>query len=1167
MKHIIRQRKDSVEIILLVLVSIFCNGGKTIAQDWDDFTHTPIVPKYEKFELSLRADQQSIRQKIITINDAPNNPEKLNPFNPDYRNENGISLEAVFSSPSGIRHKVFGFYTEDWKHNSTYFYYEFDPEGEEEQYHWRIRFSPNETGAWTYTYTFFYANQKGYEQYSSSGDFTCIESSNHGFLKVGQNKAYLQFDDGTSFFGIGENLSSASFWAQMETNHNIEGRINRYRIHRENLIEMAANKGNYARVWTSMIDYAVDFRSPEQYLDAQIRCFEIENFVEEAERHGVYLQFVVQNSWGFGEGERVPEANWEMNPYNDPNILDNQADGVYSFFKTDYVKKLWIRKLRYYLARWGYSKNIACWELWNEPENLFKYAYNAARTDSITRGQLAAWLVDAAKSTIEMFEMETGDLTTNYNHQANFHPIMGGMNNDPFELFMGSTSLDVIHLLSMHSYGSDRTGNHYFWNKFNQFQNPSTMPEKRAKRPMNWGEIYSKNAEINECTHTEFHRKLWATAMAGGFTTGLSWFYYNNNEYGRIVEYADIEKFFRNENMQDYGLTIPSRYPDAHWYTYYQDNKNTYPYMHSLYMVSNNKKRGMGWAENPTHYWYNFPDIVACCDSATSVNNTDLKLPSDDDGNKSPIYENLDKTIILKGLNPDKWYKVEWYRTQDLKYIASSSYQANSSGEITLEAPESGAGDFDQNDPYYPDYAYKFYEIECDNSYPLLHNGWERVCASVNHKISAYSSLFVGDFDGNGVDDILGFDDLDQAALFEYQNRTINNLYMSNNGDVANWDSLSAYKENMWIGDFDGDNSDEILASKSSEHKMALFKLDVTTKNFHLLNQSKADNTWDGMELFDAFLIGDFDGTGTDKVLVSSAQNHCVALYRFDTIGLGFIKDYNNVCNAASWDSIASFTDYWWTGNFDRSNDPITGKKDELVAFSFHIGVQKIFRFDNNAFREIASMPLLQTEETQLHNFVSYEPWSGNYDGDLTVLDMNGDGIDELMAGNRAINSFTEFYTKKDTRDLTFTSGSFRNETQIADMPAIKINIGNIQKFNDGEQDMLLIKIPCGNDQYVGLYQKANSDEYQQYQPPNFTNGKNTTSIYPNPTSGMIEIESEEEIFKYEVFNSNGQKIKTGDMNKQYYLRITLTNASNGIYLLKLWTVNTCKRYKIVIVE
>lgn len=75
--------------------------------------------------------------------------------------------------------------------------------------------------------------------------------------------------------------------------------------------------------------------------------------------HGIFKSFI--DVW-------ASNAEWRTNPYNAANggPCENQVD----FFTSAEAKRLYKNKLRYIVARWGYSTNIACWEFFNEIDNV-----------------------------------------------------------------------------------------------------------------------------------------------------------------------------------------------------------------------------------------------------------------------------------------------------------------------------------------------------------------------------------------------------------------------------------------------------------------------------------------------------------------------------------------------------------------------------------------------------------------------------------------------------------------------------------------------------------------------------------------------------------------------------------------------------------------------------
>ena len=74
----------------------------------------------------------------------------------------------------------------------------------------------------------------------------------------------------------------------------------------------------------------------------------------------------------------------------------------------------------------------------------------------------------------------------------------------------------------------------------------------------------------------------------------------------------------------------------------------------------------------------------------------------------------------------------------------------------------------------------------------------------------------------------------------------------------------------------------------------------------------------------------------------------------------------------------------------------------------------------------------------------------------------------------------------------------------------------------------------------------------------NFTN---EMSIYPNPATDVININTNESIQRVEIFNMQGQLVKTevGETNN-----ISVKELSNGMYMMKLTTVNGASIHKII---
>ena len=101
----------------------------------------------------------------------------VNPFDPDE-----IDVQATFTSPSGKRWTIPGFY-----------YYSFGSM-------WKVRFAPDELGVWKYSVS---VRDKTGSNISEEKSFKAVRSKYKGPIRIAANHRYLEYDDGTPYFGVG----------------------------------------------------------------------------------------------------------------------------------------------------------------------------------------------------------------------------------------------------------------------------------------------------------------------------------------------------------------------------------------------------------------------------------------------------------------------------------------------------------------------------------------------------------------------------------------------------------------------------------------------------------------------------------------------------------------------------------------------------------------------------------------------------------------------------------------------------------------------------------------------------------------------------------------------------------------------------------------------------
>ncbi|MDQ2732118.1 MAG: cellulase family glycosylhydrolase, partial [Armatimonadota bacterium] len=236
---------------------------------------------------------------------------------------------------------------------------------------WRMRMTPDKPGRYT-VQSITLNGQPLPPTDLQNREWTVDSAPEPGFVRIRRGR--FAFDDGTSYFPLG---------------HNQAWRSNNLPDIPELFGKMHAAGENWSRVWMNAwdgknLDWPVG-RPPlklgEIDLNAARRW---DRIVDAAAKNGIYFQMTLQHH---GQYSTTTNPNWNDNPYNTKNggFLQDPAD----FFTNEQARALTRRKLRYILARWGYSPNIMAFELFNEVQY----------TDAAHKGRwndVAAWHAEMA---------------------------------------------------------------------------------------------------------------------------------------------------------------------------------------------------------------------------------------------------------------------------------------------------------------------------------------------------------------------------------------------------------------------------------------------------------------------------------------------------------------------------------------------------------------------------------------------------------------------------------------------------------------------------------------------------------------------------------------------------------------------------------------------------
>ncbi|HPP74921.1 MAG TPA: DUF5060 domain-containing protein [Armatimonadota bacterium] len=306
-----------------------------------------VVPRYEKLELTF--DLKGTYR---------------NAFDPAE-----IDVNGIFVGPDNKTITVPAFlyrnYTRELRGNREYL----TPKGSTE---WKIRFAPTQIGK--YSVTVSARDRTGKTVRSDKYIFECEESNNPGFVRKSRvDHRYFAFDNGKSYVPVGINVA----WATSRGTYDYD----------DWFTQLGKAGCNYARVW---ITPGIITLASEKLGEPQDRygigkfdlasSWKLDYVVDLASRNGLYLMICTDS---FNTLRMKKDGNhpfWEETPYNKTN--NGPLEKPEDFWTNEAARSLYKNKLRYLVARYGWSTNVMCWEFWNEVDCVSPQVYNV---DLITK--------------------------------------------------------------------------------------------------------------------------------------------------------------------------------------------------------------------------------------------------------------------------------------------------------------------------------------------------------------------------------------------------------------------------------------------------------------------------------------------------------------------------------------------------------------------------------------------------------------------------------------------------------------------------------------------------------------------------------------------------------------------------------------------------------------
>lgn len=239
-----------------------------------------------------------------------------NPYDPDE-----IDLFAELVSPSGIAWRINGFY---------------------DGLNWLLRFSPDESGAWSYQLK---VKDRTGEYHGEKTEFHVTPNEYRGWIQVSKrNPRFLEYRNGDAFYGIGV----AYPW-----------NITPFQLDR-----LAQHGVNLITYWNGNYDHAGNGGGTEQLESVRSgigrydmrKAERIDELLEAFEARQLHMSFVI---WPHDSlADHIPgwPATWKSSAYS---TLGEAVEFYENEDMWAYQEKLY----RYMIARWGHSRALGIWDI------------------------------------------------------------------------------------------------------------------------------------------------------------------------------------------------------------------------------------------------------------------------------------------------------------------------------------------------------------------------------------------------------------------------------------------------------------------------------------------------------------------------------------------------------------------------------------------------------------------------------------------------------------------------------------------------------------------------------------------------------------------------------------------------------------------------------------
>jgi hypothetical protein len=400
----------------------------------------------------------------------------VNPYDYDE-----IRVAGTFTGPDGTVKSVDGFFMQDYTISNE----QTGALSNVGTGRFKVRFSPDKAGTWTYVLTITNVAGTGTFAPQTFEATAASPDDNPGFVRTDQTN-YLHFDDGRQYIPVGENIA----WQA----------TNPYVDYKNWLTKLSDNNGNFFRLWQCTWGLGLEWKNGSNGYQGfrkykQNNAFYTDWLLDFCAERGIYIMYCLQYH---GQVSTNVNPNWSDSPFNTVN--GGPCANTWEFFTNANAKNHTKNRYRYVLARWGYSRNIMAWELFNE----------VGWTDQFEqrKNDISAWHEEMA-AYLKANDPNRHLVTTSYVNEYN----------DP-----NTWNLPDIDFTQTHFYVEtpflERTLAGGVRSYLNDYGKPTINGEfGLSGSGANLGTLDPDGIHI--------HNSMWGSLFGGGLGTGMSWWWDN----------------------------------------------------------------------------------------------------------------------------------------------------------------------------------------------------------------------------------------------------------------------------------------------------------------------------------------------------------------------------------------------------------------------------------------------------------------------------------------------------------------------------------------------------------------------------------------------------------------------------------------------------------------